>query len=129
MPLIFISRLDRIVGIEKDPKTAFIDMKFDQREYYKNVIGISVPDQDPVEIHIAFTEWQAQYLITKPLHSSQELISQSKDKYVFKYFLVPNFEFQAQILECGEEVEVLKPEELRLVFQKKLTKMRNKYED
>jgi len=105
--------LDRFVNLEVDTSVDFIDRGFDAKKYYENVIGISVMNKDPIGIEIAFTEFQALYVITQPLHSSQELISKSNNKYVFRYYLVPTFEFIAQILGWGEEVEVVKPEKIR----------------
>ncbi len=119
--------LDRFVSLEVDNSIAFIDRGFDAKKYYENVIGISVLNKKPVEIQIAFTEFQAQYVITQPLHSSQELVSKSKNKYVFKYFLVPNFEFFAQILGWGDEVEVIKPASMRKIIQKQLLQIIQKY--
>jgi predicted DNA-binding transcriptional regulator YafY len=115
--------LDRIEEIQVENHIKYIDTGFDAKKYYENVIGISVLDEDPVEIHIAFTELQAQYIITQPLHHSQELVSEAKDRYVFKYFLVPNFEFYQQILGWGDEVEVLFPKVVRDKIQCFVKKM------
>ncbi len=119
--------LDRFVNLEVDNSIDFIDKGFDARKYYENVIGISVLNKKPIEVQIAFTEFQAQYVITQPLHSSQKLVSESKNKYVFKYFLVPNFEFFAQTLGWGGEVEVIKPDSLRREIKKLFLKAINKY--
>lgn len=116
--------LDRFVSTEIDNSIVFIDKGFDARKYYENVIGISVLNKEPMEVHLAFTEFQAQYVITQPLHSSQELISESKDRYVFKFLLVPNFEFLSTILGWGEEVEVLTPKSLKDGIQKKVNNMK-----
>jgi predicted DNA-binding transcriptional regulator YafY len=119
--------LDRFVDMEINRSIAFVDNGFDAQKYYENVIGISVLDAQPVEVHIAYTIRQAQYVITQPLHRSQELVSENQDRIVFKYFLVPNFEFFAQVLAWGEEVEVLKPGSLRNEILTQLRKMTAKY--
>jgi predicted DNA-binding transcriptional regulator YafY len=67
----------------------------------------------PVEIHIEFSEIQAQYVITQPLHHSQQRVTEIKDRVVFRYFLVPNFELIAAVLLWGDEVKVLKPKQLK----------------
>ena len=85
--------LYRFVNMEVDHSVKYIDTGFDARKYYENVVGISVLDREPVEIRIAFSENQAQYVTTWPLHSSQELVEAGKNKYVFRYFLIPTFEF------------------------------------
>ena len=119
--------LDRFVNLDVDTSVDFIDIGFDAKKYYENVIGISVLNKEPIEIQIAFTEFQAQYVITQPLHSSQELVSKSKNKYVFRYFLVPTFEFIAMILGWGDEVEVIKPEKIRKKIIELLQRTTQKY--
>jgi hypothetical protein len=94
--------LTELYRIKVEDVSRFIDKGFNAKEYYKNVIGITVPGDDPVEIHLNFTKEQAQYVITQPLLSSQELVRENKNTIVFKYFLVPNFEFMAQVLGWGE---------------------------
>jgi predicted DNA-binding transcriptional regulator YafY len=119
--------LDRIITLSVNNSSTFIDKGFDPKTYYENVIGISVINKKPIGIEIAFTEFQAQYVITQPLHSSQELVSKSRNRYVFKYFLVPNFEFISQVIGWGEEVEIISPKKLRKKMQNLLQKMSIKY--
>ena len=101
--------LERIINIDTEDSKKFIDIGFDAKKYYENVIGVSVIDEEPRKIQIAFSEMQAQYVITQPLHHSQGRVNEIKDKIVFEYFLVPNYESYAQILSWGKEAEVLKP--------------------
>ncbi len=105
--------LDRILSVNTDENTRFIDKGFDARKYYENVIGVSVINRKPVEVLLEFSEVQAQYVITQPLHHSQERVAEIKDRIVFKYFLVPNFELIAAILYWGDEIKVLKPKQLK----------------
>jgi predicted DNA-binding transcriptional regulator YafY len=121
--------LDRIMSINPEEKTRFRDNEFDAKNYYKNVIGISVIDQKPVEIHIAFSEIQAQYVITQPMHQSQQLVSHSNHKYIFKYYLVPNFEFYAQVLGWGNEVEILKPKSIKIKLARISSQILMKYKN
>jgi predicted DNA-binding transcriptional regulator YafY len=78
-------------------------------------------------VHLAFTEFQAQYVITQPLHTSQELVSKNKNRYVFKYFLVLNFEFISQILAWGDGVVVVKPDSLKKEIIELVTKTEKIY--
>lgn len=105
--------LERIISIDTEDSKKFIDIGFDAKKYYENVIGVSVIDEEPLKIQIAFSEMQAQYVITQPLHHSQRRVNEIKDKIVFEYFLVPNYEFYAQILSCGNEVEIISPKVIR----------------
>ncbi|NLK53462.1 MAG: WYL domain-containing protein [Bacteroidales bacterium] len=105
--------LERIISIDTEESKKFIDIGFDTKKYYENVIGISVIDEEPQNIQIAFSEMQAQYVISQPLHHSQKRLNNIKDKIVFEYFLIPNYEFYAQVLSWGAEVEVLSPKSMR----------------
>ncbi len=105
--------LDRIIKIQVEETLKFKDVGFDAQKYYENVIGISVLHEEPVEIHIAFSELQTQYILSQPLHSSQEFVQKLGNRYVYKYFLVPNYEFISQILAWGIEVEVIHPRSIK----------------
>lgn len=105
--------LDRFVSLQEEPSVAYTDTGFDAARYYENVVGISVLEEDPVDVEIAFTEMQAQYVNTQPLHKSQQYVGKEDDRHVFKYKLVPNYEFVSQILGWREEAMVLRPESLR----------------
>ena len=120
--------LDRIISITPEYGMQFTDIGFDARKYYENVVGISVLDKEPLEIFIAFSGIQAQYLSTQPLHHSQRQISSEPDKIIFRFFLVPNYEFYAQILGWGDEVEVLSPPEVRQYLVEMIKDLAQRYE-
>ncbi|MBW6461189.1 MAG: WYL domain-containing protein [Bacteroidales bacterium] len=105
--------LDRIESMLTAEKEDFIEAGFNGADYYRNVIGVSVIKGDPVDIRIAFSKKQARYVMTQPLHHSQKEIGPDGDRIVFSFHLVPNFEFYAQILSWGAEVEVLEPTVVR----------------
>ncbi len=114
--------LDRILDIQVENGLRFKDVGFDAKTYYENVIGVSVLDDDPVEIHIAFSELQTQYILSQPLHRSQEYAKKLGNRYVYKYYLVPNFEFYSQVSTWGENAEIIKPISIRNIFERSLKK-------
>jgi len=77
---------------------------------YDSVIGFNV--MDPEEVELAFSSSQAKQIKGQPLHHSQELISETKDEVIFRYFVARNQELVQKILTYGQEVRVLKPEVL-----------------
>lgn len=121
--------LDRIINIKEQEGKKFIDIGFDAKEYYKNVIGVSVINKKPIQINIAFSELQTQYIVTQPLHHSQEFVKKDGKRYIFKYFIVPNYEFYSIILGWGEEVEIITPKNIRNHFQYVLRQLKEKYLD
>ena len=105
--------LDRIKSLEQLQGHDFIESGFVAREFYKNIVGVTAPENDPIEIRISATVQQALYIKTQPLHDSQEIVEENEKEVIFKYFLVPTFEFQAQLLGWGDEVKVLEPENFK----------------
>ncbi|HRG17972.1 MAG TPA: WYL domain-containing protein [Flavobacterium lutivivi] len=107
--------LDRIISIDYDFKTAFVDETFDADKYYKNVIGVTVnTGLQPRKIELKVNAIHAPYVLTKPLHHTQRLIKTNEDKSIIIHLLlVENFEFERQVLGFGDGIEVVKPEGLR----------------
>lgn len=119
--------LDRIIKIQVEETLKFKDVGFDAQKYYENVIGISVSYEEPVEIHIAFSELQTQYIMSQPLHKSQEFVKKLGKRLIYKYTLVPNYEFFSQILGWGSEIEVLTPKSVRDNVRLQLSKLVEQY--
>lgn len=105
--------LDRIKEVRGLLSTEFRDHPFNSENYYRHVIGITVENGNPVDIRVAFSDFQAQYILTQPLHHSQRELPEENGRRIFGFNLIPNFEFYAQILAWGTEVEVLEPSEVR----------------
>ena len=121
--------LDRIRAMRSLDNQTFIQKDFDSRAYYRNVIGVSVINEPPQDIRIAFSRKQAQYVLTQPLHASQRKLEKQGDRMVFSFHLVPNFEFYAQSLSWGAEVEVLEPAGVRQKVIDLAKGIVGKYED
>ena len=90
--------------------------KFDPEEYFKNFFAVIVGNDQPTQdVLIRVVNDQTKYLDTLPLHSSQQKIEEKSDDThtVYRYRLVPTFDFKQELLRLGPSVEVLEPEELR----------------
>lgn len=102
---------------ENSRKIPFRKTDFNPGRYFENVIGITVTNEKPMNIEVAFSELQANYLITQPLHKSQTRLPDRDGKVVFRYRLIPNFEFISFIMGLGREAEVLRPKSIRKDIQ------------
>jgi predicted DNA-binding transcriptional regulator YafY len=113
-PLITLA-LDRIKDISIATNVTYDENEdFDPETYYKDVIGVTVErNRRPQKIHLRVDRKTAPYVITKPLHSSQEVISTSKKGIEITIDVQINFELEKEILGFGESIEVVKPEKLR----------------
>ncbi|MDI9311106.1 MAG: WYL domain-containing protein [Limnohabitans sp.] len=107
--------LDRIIKIDYDFNTSFVEYEFNAEEYYKNVVGVTINDgMQPRVIQLWVDPYNAPYVITKPIHHTQRIIEQNEDgSVIISLFLIENFELERVILGFGESMEVLKPERLR----------------
>ena len=57
-------------------------------------------------------DYTVQYIQTKPLHRTQELIQTEKKKSIFRIQLIPNYELESLFLSYGENIRVIKPKSL-----------------
>lgn len=104
--------LDRIVS---DPEVVDIPYKeigFNNREYFKSVIGINTSFEKPQKVVLKLTPRQAWYVITQPIHSSQKVF-EKKDHFIVELKVIPTYELIMLIMGWGPEVEVIRPESLR----------------
>ncbi len=120
--------LDRIgqINIAKQVNY-FYDEHFDINEYYKNSIGVTVNSNRPVNIHLFVDKTNAPYILTKPLHSSQQLINEDENGIEIVIKVIPNFELEREIMGFGENMKVLAPESLRKRIQNRLSKSLSNY--
>ena len=73
---------------------------------------------------------QAPYVITKPLHISQEIVKQEDDGSIeITLNVVINLELEREILGFGNNIEVLQPRLLRHRIKKRLMLATRMYEN
>jgi predicted DNA-binding transcriptional regulator YafY len=119
--------VDRFLSFKTRDDIEFIDKRFNSRFYFQDSFGITVSMKEPVEVHLAFTDIQAKYVLSQPFHNSQELVSDNGSEVIIKYYLRPDYEFISQILAWGNQVKVLKPEGLVKMVRDHLESALEKY--
>ncbi|BDD01126.1 WYL domain-containing protein (plasmid) [Persicobacter psychrovividus] len=112
-----IYALDRIIGFSinacsfREPQGIT-----DINSYFNNLIGVSLGKGEPIEeIVLKFRNKRGNYVLTKKLHSSQEVVAQEPESHslTIKIKVHPNLELLSKIFEFGQDVEVLSPLSLR----------------
>ena len=102
--------LDRIVKLEKSDKRYKHPNKKKIINYFKDIIGVTnYEDREVEDIVLRMNRERANYLITKPVHSSQKVFKENADYIWFKFRLKTNNELNALILSFGKDVVVEKP--------------------
>jgi predicted DNA-binding transcriptional regulator YafY len=106
--------LDRIVSIgECDVRYVSKD-DFNLPNFLHDVVGVTVNPNGPVEKVLLQADLEtAPYILTKPLHHSQEVVETLKDGVIISLRVQLNFELEREILGFGERVKVLAPERLK----------------
>ena len=114
--------LDRIINIDYDLKTEYLDQGFNPDEFYKDAIGVTVNQGERASnIKIWIDKSNAPYVVTKPLHHSQTIDHQYLDGSADINIKVKiNYELERVILGFGESMKVIQPERLKKRINYKL---------
>ena len=124
-----IYSLDRVHALEPTTLKYQLPKDFDAEFYFRNVYGVSGMEDQPQEVEIKIEAYQANFLRSLPLHASQTEIERQEQYSVFRYNLVPAFEFKQELRKHSSVLEVLKPQWLRDEFRKDLEYQLSKYQD
>lgn len=120
-----ICALDRIIGIEY-ANAAYInnDGKYDFQTYFDNIVGVTKPKActDEVEIRLWVSRQQYPYILSKPIHHTQQLVAEHEGGYEILIKLIPNFELEQLIISFANGVKVLSPTDFQARIKEKLQK-------
>jgi len=106
--------LDRIMAVHPSEASFLFKEDFDPQVYFKDVIGVTVEENiKPERIVLNVSHKHANYVITKPLHSSQKVISRDSYGVMIELMVQHNFELEKEILGMGEGILVITPESLK----------------
>lgn len=113
-PLLILA-LDRVISLTEDHEELYREnTKIDLTTYYDDVIGVTkTPGQPNCEVLFKMKHEDAPYLITKPLHHTQKVVSEDADFKIFSIRVVLNFELERELLGFGAKLQVLGPRILR----------------
>ncbi len=113
-PLLTLA-LDRFVSLSEDKEEGYRENnKIDLSTYYADAIGVTkTPGQPVCNVIFRMKHADAPYVITKPLHASQKIMSEDADGKVFSIRVVLNFELERELLGFGVRIQVLGPRILR----------------
>ncbi|MCC6288480.1 MAG: WYL domain-containing protein [Chitinophagaceae bacterium] len=120
--------LDRIQQIERLPGERYKEQHdFNGTDYFKDIIGVSRNNQEPVTVLFWADHHQAPYIKTKPLHESQQIVETAKEGILFSIKVIPNLELERELLGFGEGLRVIAPNNLVRKLKKRTEKMFETY--
>jgi predicted DNA-binding transcriptional regulator YafY len=117
--------LDRIESFSINSAEKFVPYKginFD--EYYADILGVTKTEKDKVQ-KVIFQVCKAQdsYIITKPIHPSQQILKQDEKGTLFRIDVILNFELERELLGFGESLKVVAPSLLRKKMSRRVQEM------
>ena len=129
--LILTLALDRIESFSINETEKFVPYKgVDFETYFADIIGVTRSEKDRgmnviFKVHPA----HAPYVITKPLHATQQVLKQEEDGTIFKICVILNFELERELIGFGEFLKVLGPRMLVNRIQKRTEAMHKNYNE
>ena len=121
--------LDRILGIDFLVDQKYKKGNFDPDKYYTHTYGVTVlTDKELIDIELKVDKRNAPYVMTKPFHSSQEMIGEFTDGSILIGLKVHhNYEIERLILGFGPGIIVMKPRRLKQKIKKLVKKTYDNY--
>lgn len=119
--------LDRIRDLQVAEGAEYSLPAVDTEAYFKYAIGIIAPEGFPPLIKLAVQKTQAQYLITRPWHDSQNIVEENEEEVIFSFRVHPTYEFRSLVLSLGKDGTILEPASLREEMKKELEQMFKQY--
>lgn len=107
--------LDRIEQVQPDTTQPYLPPPPDLAARFAQVVGVSVPAEGvvPELVRLRFGAGRGQYVRTKPLHGSQQVLADTTEALEISLYVVPTLELETLLLSFGEDVEVLAPTDLQ----------------
>lgn len=123
-----IFALDRIKKINTSLSTFKATTDFNVSDYFEHSFGITRDyDAEPMELKLHFTGSHIPYVLSEPLHKSQEIIKQSADSLTVKIIVYESPELNMRILGYGSYVKVLSPSDYATKIKKEIKRMNSVY--
>ena len=117
--------LDRIEGIS-DSGVPYEKDDGRLQQMLDNIVGVTIDwTADVEEVKLQFSEKRFPYILTKPLHKTQTVVSE--EERIIQISVIPNKELESLILQFGNDVEILSPQGLREEIKRKINEMIKKY--
>lgn len=120
--------LDRIKSIKASQLKYKNDPDFIPEDFFKYSLGIiQRHEKKPYKIILSFNAEQAPYIISQPLHHSQNILLETEKEVQIELHLYITQELKMTILSYGSDVMVLKPEILKKEIKQIIKKMGSLY--
>jgi len=119
--------IDRITEI-KEKSSKYIENEIvDFEEYFEDVVGVTIKEEEPIQIILQVSKELYPYVESKPIHGSQKIKERNDKGVVLEFLLQINYEFISLIFSFGEDVVVIEPDNLKTIIITKAKSLLNNY--
>ena len=119
--------LDRMSNLHILQDTFKMPEDFSPAEFFKDCFGIIINQNSAKRIVLRVEPTQAKYFRALPLHPSQEEVVH--DSYsIFTYTMRITYDLKEELLSHGASVEVVEPQELKMLIRNELEQALKNYE-
>jgi predicted DNA-binding transcriptional regulator YafY len=119
---------DRMIDIKENSRAYIENDNYDFTEYFEDIIGITLNKEETIQkIVLKFSKQQTPYVLTKPIHGSQKIISHLDDELIVSIEVIPNFELEVVLLGFGEHVQILEPASIISKLAERIDRMSKLY--
>ena len=119
--------LERMSNLEVTEEYFNDPLDFDPDLYFKHAIGITVNADTPEKVVLKIDKTGSKYLQSQPLHKSQKLVKEGKNRDTLELDVIVSEELIRTILSYGSQIEVVKPKELRSQIANSVQEMMDIY--
>lgn len=119
--------LDRIQSLNHSQALFIPNKTIEFSSYFKDIIGVTIPKEDIKKeiIKLKFTPERFPYVISKPIHHSQQNVE--GEECTITLSIKPTRELEQQLFSFGPDVEIISPPLYRTYIQKKIEETMKKY--
>ncbi|MBK5720191.1 WYL domain-containing protein [Dysgonomonas sp. Marseille-P4677] len=119
--------LDRIEQIKTIQEKYIENDSIDFYDYFYDVVGVSVPEnQEKERIILKANNKAYHYIVTKPMHASQKVLKYDGEIATIELNLIINYEFETLLLGYANELEIIAPLYLREKIRERADKVISK---
>lgn len=112
--------LDRIVSFENMKIKYVKNASINFNEYFEDIIGVTMPEKGKLtKIELLFSNDEAPYILTKPIHGSQKKIKHDEKGLLISIDVIPNIELEKLLLSFGENIVVVNPASVKAKIAKR----------
>lgn len=118
--------LDRVKSIAPI-HDAYISSDIDWQEYFEDVIGVTVPDGVPCDVHFLVHGRTSYYIQSNPIHGSQRTKWIDNETLDVHLYVRINYELRRTLLSYADSITILSPISLKEAHLLQLRKAQSHY--